>query len=563
MSLFTFTLQPGMPANQTAYVPLLAQDNSIPGNRTDGFRYHHLLFIIAITPVYLWFELSFGVHLLDNIGGNVSLESVDAVEHWGRLISGMAVSLLFLSGWIRQSEKLDKPWPVRVLVSIAIVAVCIPLTWLLQDQVIDFYVKRGTAEIALNLAALSVVTVIGYVILRTWLRVCVLEKARGSLIAIAGLAAILLMGIATLKGVTYLLPIIAQRMGMADAITSRLGVERQRAATLTLVRRGIQEDVYTLDRIPFSTFAAASPEGKAALALFPILGSVLDQTKFSADRPRILRALMFKDWRTQHGARNWEIYKGLADQIDTTFHGPYRDAQSRRQPVEVDFFAGKPLRAGLSREAFWHDNTVTNFLRAKMGCLDCTFNPDMDRGALELEMFTWTQQGNIDQMLKILESAAHFEKGHDGETAARTYWVPIWALLFSMLGAFTHIFRLVFTIAEYTQRNALHLVHASDSPLADELVRRSRLVVAAAVSALVLFVYFSDNRITGSDAYLQLRDRMWRQHPIVGAIAAHWTINAQGLVYPFTKKLRPSWLEFRSDPIAWVPFRVNAAADDR
>lgn len=50
---------------------LLTQDNSIPGNRKDGFRYHHLLFIVLVTPIYLWFELAFGVTLLDTMSGLV------------------------------------------------------------------------------------------------------------------------------------------------------------------------------------------------------------------------------------------------------------------------------------------------------------------------------------------------------------------------------------------------------------------------------------------------------------------------------------------------------------
>ena len=37
----------------SASLHLLNQDNSIPGNRKDGFRYHHLLFLIVATPVYL------------------------------------------------------------------------------------------------------------------------------------------------------------------------------------------------------------------------------------------------------------------------------------------------------------------------------------------------------------------------------------------------------------------------------------------------------------------------------------------------------------------------------
>ena len=31
---------------------LLTQDNTIPGNKKDGFRFHHLIFIIAVTPIY-------------------------------------------------------------------------------------------------------------------------------------------------------------------------------------------------------------------------------------------------------------------------------------------------------------------------------------------------------------------------------------------------------------------------------------------------------------------------------------------------------------------------------
>ena len=72
---------------------LLTQDNTIPGNKKDGFRFHHLMFVIMVTPIYLWFELSFGVHLLDSISGVNSLENTIAIEHWGRLISGFAVAL--------------------------------------------------------------------------------------------------------------------------------------------------------------------------------------------------------------------------------------------------------------------------------------------------------------------------------------------------------------------------------------------------------------------------------------------------------------------------------------
>jgi hypothetical protein len=64
-------------------VHLLDQDNTIPGNRGDGFRYQHLLFIIVLTPIYLWFELAFGVRLLDGIGTSIAAGETDAIARWG------------------------------------------------------------------------------------------------------------------------------------------------------------------------------------------------------------------------------------------------------------------------------------------------------------------------------------------------------------------------------------------------------------------------------------------------------------------------------------------------
>ena len=74
---------------------LLRQNDALPGNRVDGFRYHHLRLMIVLTPLYLWLELSFGVSLLDKMGSSLPIDETEAVEHWGRLISGLALALRF------------------------------------------------------------------------------------------------------------------------------------------------------------------------------------------------------------------------------------------------------------------------------------------------------------------------------------------------------------------------------------------------------------------------------------------------------------------------------------
>ena len=544
----------------SASLQLLDQDNSIPGNRRDGFRYHYLLFIIVVTPVYLWFELSFGVRLLDGISSGIVAGDPDAIEHWGRLISGCAVSLLFLSGWLGQCEKLDIAWPARVLVGIAICIVCITVTWWGQGKLIDFYVRRTTGDITLALTLLLALVVAGFLALRAWLRYTVREQRCEYRRLAIGLAVILAVGFVLIRSVSAVLPTHPER----------LGFERQRAATLTLVRRGIQHGYYGLIGVERDAAALASPEGKAFLALFPVFGKVLDQERFARDRPFLIAETMYRDWDEHGGPQAFAAFQDAVRHVRTTAADAYgaasqayeRDvrtlgAAAAKQHWDETMHAvleGVAIAPGLDAKTFPHHPAIKSHLQLKLGCFDCEFDVDMDRQAFGREFHKWTQAHNVRQAVETLESARHFESGRDGERAARTYWVPIWALLFSMLGAFTHIFRMIFTVTEYAHRLTFNRIKAADSALANDVIRNSRLVTVAVVVGMGLFIFFSDNRITAHERYVEMRARMWRASPIVGGIAAHWTVNAQGLIYPFTRKIRPSWLAFDEDPTAKVPF---------
>jgi hypothetical protein len=208
----------------------------------------------------------------------------------------------------------------------------------------------------------------------------------------------------------------------------------------------------------------------------------------------------------------------------------------------------------LSLDEFLSHLATSRFMARQVACFDCSFRAGMTRQEFGRELYRWTQNHNVERAIENFATASYFEDGRDGERAARTYWVPIWALLFSMVGAFTHIFKMIFTSAEYATRYTFHRVRAADSLLADEVVGNSKMTIAVCLLLITLFIFFSDNRVTSDPAYLQTREQLWDKHPVIGAVAAHWTINAQGLIYPFTKKLRPDWLMFKSDPLHWIPF---------
>jgi hypothetical protein len=521
------------------FASLLRQNNALPGNRADGFRYDHLRLMIVLTPLYLWLELSFGVSLLDKMGSSLPIDATAAVEHWGRLISGLALALVFLKIWFQQCEKWNRTWTVRLLVSIVITVLSVAMMWQVQDAVIEFHVTRASAEIALALAALALVLVAGGLLVRTWLTRSMANRRRGVPTTLAGLGALCLIGAALLANLNPLLSALTRQAGVEERITRDLGLERQRAAKLTVIRRGLQMGHYTHDTLPVTPEAADSAEGKAALALFPIVAASMDTGFFAADQARVMTQLMYSDWERDNGDAAYAAYKDVEREI----------AEMHANPGP-----GGLATSGLEFSEFVARPEVLRHLRMSAACLDCAFRYGMSRDEYTRELHKWTEAQNVQTTLSNLESAEHFETGEVGEWAARTYWVPIWALLFSMVGAVVHLFKMAFTITEYVQRRAFQAVGAADSLLANRVVAHSRKLIALGILALSLFIFFSDNRVTSNANYLRLHQAMWANQPVVGAIAAHWTINAQGLVYPFTRKIRPAWLDFDHDPLSWMPF---------
>lgn len=530
---------------------LLRQNNALPGNRADGFRYHHLRLMIVLTPVYLWLELSFGVSLLDKMGSSLPIEATAAVEHWGRLISGLALALLFLKLWFQQCEKWDRAWPVRLGVSAAIVAFSIAVMWQVQDAVIEFHVHRAAAEITLALGALALVLAAGAWAVRTWLTRSMANRRRGVLVTLAGLALLVGVGAVVLAHLGAALTAITRQTGMVESVTRDLGLERQRAARLTVMRRGLQIGEYQHPSLPVTPETADSPEGKAALAVFPVVASNLDIGVFAGDQERVLRELMYRDWDRDNGAAAYAAYKAVERDIAAMHAGPY----SRGEALDVG-----AVPPGLAFAQFAAHPAVVRHFRMEAACNPCAFRYGMGRAEYTRELHRWTEADNVKATLNNLDNPRHFESGADGEKAARTYWVPIWALLFSMVGAVVHLFKMAFTVTEYVQRRAFQAVGASDSPLAGRVVGHSRRLIAAGILALTAFIFFTDNRVSAHPSYQALHRAMWSSQPVTGALAAHWTINAQGLVYPFTRKLRPDWLDFDHDPLQWLPFADPAQA---
>jgi hypothetical protein len=518
---------------------LLKQDNTIPGNRKDGFRYHHLLFIIIVTPFYLWLELAFGVRLLDVMGTQVRIQDTEAIGHAGRLISGAALALLLLAGWFRQAEKKNLSWARTLGVASCICIVALFATWHIQELVLEFYVKRSQAELTGSLIALAALIALGYWLFRLWVRkLADVKSARVRYLWLA-VGAVALIALAFGQS--------QWRRQLDHDRQARLGFERQQTATLTLIRRGLQEGLVTLPDGDLPAATLASAEGKAYLALFPIFGLMYEQDRFAQERPRLIAEFMYRDWDAEFGQ---QAFAGF-EQVSETLQRFYRDDYQGKHSVAMLGRERVPL--GLSEAAFYAHPSVRRYLRTELACFDCAYTVGMSREEFGRALFAGSKAAQVQQAVDLFADPERFASGEFGDIAARTYWAPMLVLLFSMLGVFVHVFRLIVTVSDYRHRVSFSRIGAADSPLANDVRRNSMQVAAVSVMLLALFTYFSDNRITGEESYVDNRHRLWMERPIVGAIAAHWTVNAQGFLYPFTKKIRPEWLTFDTDPMPHIP----------
>ena len=227
-------------------------------------------------------------------------------------------------------------------------------------------------------------------------------------------------------------------LGALPSTKEKLGLERQQAATLTLVRRGLEEAIYALPGIPRPRDEELlGAENKAFLALFPIFGSVFDQEIFAKDRPILIKELMYLDWDKEFGEQAYESFTDSVRQLRNFYNNDYLNGKR-------DLPDGGLLPAKLDWTSLAAHPSSVRFLRMRMGCFDCQFQVDMNRKTFGRELHTWTQANNVKRAIQTFDSPEHFQEGRDGERAARAYWVPIWALLFSIVGAFTHLFKMIF-----------------------------------------------------------------------------------------------------------------------
>lgn len=107
----------------------------------------YLVALVVTTLVYLLLECAFNARLLDVAGGQSDSRAIDAVEFWGRIISGLAVALAVcgtvLLPWLHR-RKAD--WKGYVGISVLVALPIVGGVFHAEKWLIDTLVQQSTAH---------------------------------------------------------------------------------------------------------------------------------------------------------------------------------------------------------------------------------------------------------------------------------------------------------------------------------------------------------------------------------------------------------------------------------
>lgn len=107
----------------------------------------YIAFMAAVTCLYLVVELAFNARLLDVTGGDATHEEVLSIERWGRLISGLAVTLAVWGAFLL--PRMDRGgWslPRQAAALAGAAAICMFAVFHGEKSIIDTIVDRSTGE---------------------------------------------------------------------------------------------------------------------------------------------------------------------------------------------------------------------------------------------------------------------------------------------------------------------------------------------------------------------------------------------------------------------------------
>lgn len=517
-------------------------------------RFGQKAFLLAVTSIYLLFEVAFGARLLDVVGTTSELKVYERIEFWGRVISGLAITLLAWSWFVLPRLRRAKP---GIPASLGWLAISLLACWLasytLQEGILRAITSLSKAED--RRAAMTLVLVTGSVHE---------EAARIDGFSNAGIdpdSPASRSFLALLPAMALATENIGERLDneiralVRHEVMSRTGSLKQvfndRYLPAELEIRGMW-NAYVKQHGPYDeAVARIGQEQRKAWASY--MRSV-------RNRPDRIPRSRWSHVASSVRGRGIPVESGWRPTDRAGFDKAIRDRMLSRAKSEFRAAAlartGMELPPDLKQDEFILRPEIQNVFRARLRMVpDIPVDVEMDAAAFETKVYDrW-----IGEMTDRIVAGHHapvaaFEPGGEwhgqGVDAIRVAYVPMIAFLFSLAGALTHTTKcawLAFGVVVCRRER-----HDGPAPV---LRRTGRWAIVAAAFLLALGPFLFDNPVTRTELFRKLEQATESRFGKPTALAARWIVQAQAHFYPVGSAVRRTILldiRYDSDPTAAV-----------
>lgn len=233
--------------------------------------FRQTVFMLLLTAAYLVFELAFNARLLDVVGGGANPDQIHNIEYFGRSLSGIALALVMLqvlltlknSGTTRKSkqDKVATESPAggklcSVLHPIGVVLGCVFAGFTVFGLPFFAASTKLAIDMSAAAAALSGMAILGFAY-RLW------SRPNGGAMTNIGISLVCLF----FAGCVFF-----SLERLTDYLTDSSAASfRHASQNIVLVQKALVDGKVRIDGLSEDPEIFAKPEGKAFLALFPLM----------------------------------------------------------------------------------------------------------------------------------------------------------------------------------------------------------------------------------------------------------------------------------------------------
>lgn len=490
----------------------------------------HALPLALVTLAYLAVEFAFAARLLDVTGGHADPGAIDAIARWGRIVSGIALTLAVWGGLLLP-RIVSLGWSIQktAIALSTTAALCLGGAWIAEKALVDHIVSSSdgaTRRTAAQLRVLSGAVLDGSAQLAgVDLSPETLARPEGkAFLAIFPFIAMSADGVSAnpddIMRQVYR-SFAEQRYGTAEQVYNGVFIPSVRSlrdafGRYIAAQRRLAEEVQS---IPGHVEAAWSDYG-AALAK----RGVLPSSRFSP----AARAAALSDARNAGApvGDGWSPSdrRGFADAFAVD---ALRVAQANYE-ADVIRVVGGHLPTGLDWGAFIASEPVQTRWRASLGVDDdVAISSSMGFDAFRNLVYNPTLERAVSrEAAPLVGPDEDFADGGRLEEAGRAamQWlvVPPLALALSLIGALVHLFK----VANY------------GTAIAIPALPRRRAALLVATAAIACGAYLAPNPISSSEAFDYFEARTLKRFGVGAAVASRWIVQAEPFFYPVGESAR-------------------------